>query len=110
MQSQNLLSDQLNFSGQDFHYRTCGCEKCGLNAGVNQQIDSTASGAYVTTAGLTSATFGNHTQNAVNVYGESLKYFIYNGRGSVSFDDFTSGTSLGHSTGDAILLDLFFKI
>ena len=97
----------MNFSGQDFHYRTCGCEKCGC--GVNQQIDSTASGAYVTTAGLTSATFGNHTQNAVNVYGESLKYFIYNGRGSVSFDDFTSGTSLGHSTGDANFVRSIFQ-
>ena len=101
MPSQNLLSDQFDFSGQQFHPRTCGCGTCGLNAGGSQQFGSTDSGQYVTTAGLTSATFGDHTQNAVNVYGESLKYFIYDQVGSIDFEDNTSGTSLGHTSSDA---------
>ena len=111
MQSRNFLSDSFDFTGQEFHYRTCGCAKCGSNPGGLQfdSNDSSASGDYVTTAGLTSATFGDHTRKAKAVYGESLKYYIYNQSGSVSFEDGSTGTSRTHSTADANFVRSVFQ-
>ena len=37
MNSPITLSDSFDFSAQDFHYRTCGCEVCRLRTGGNQQ-------------------------------------------------------------------------
>ena len=111
MKPQNLLSDELNFAQQEFHYRTCGCSQCRLNVASREQIDSTLLSRYVTTGGLISDIFGRHTQNSVDVNGESLKYFIYNSTGSVSFDDSTFGISLGHSGIDVdFIRSIFNKI
>ena len=63
----------------------------------------------MTTAGLISATFGDHTQDAVDAQGETLKYYIHDEAGSLTFDDATSGTSLGHSTADANFVRSIFS-
>ena len=103
MNSPITLSDSFDFSAQDFHYRTCGCEVCRLRTGGNQQNNGNQSGlsqggGYLTTDGLISDTFGDHTSNAMDAAaGETLWYYIYNQSGFIRFEDGTYGTSLGHS-------------
>ena len=53
----------------------------------------------MTTDGLISDTFGDHTSIAMDAAaGETLWYYIYNQSGFIRFEDDTYGTSLGHST------------
>ena len=102
MQPKKPLSDSFDQASQEFHYRTCGCEFCGLNIQSNQQIDNSEAGApYLTTAGLTSEIFSRHTRNAVDAKGEALQYYIHFGTGLVNLASSHSGNSLGHSTQEA---------
>ena len=104
MSLENLLSDSFDLSGQEFHCRTCGCEACRLNAGNDQanqnaQVGSAQGGGYLTTNGLISDAFSGHTANALNASGsETLEFYIHNGTGFITFDDYTYGYSLGHSS------------
>ncbi|WP_136987739.1 hypothetical protein [Synechococcus sp. UW69] len=104
MQGINSLSDSFVLEGQDFHYRTCGCSACKLNAGDNQIIKeqiSAASGNYLTIDGMTDDDFVSHTSGALEVaQGEVLEYYIFNEAGGVSFEDGTDGYSYGHSVSD----------
>lgn len=116
MQAQDILSDSLNFSGQDFHYRTCGCNSCRLLTSNNQinnnQDNWSQAGNYLTTDGLISDSLGSHTESILNASaGEILQYFIYNGAGYVDFEDYSYGYSLGHtSQEEAFIRNAFRKI
>ena len=115
MKSQNLLSDSFNFSEQEFHYRTCGCDSCRLNSGGSEQANnahssSTQGGGSLQTSGLISTTLSTHTTNALNASGgEILKYYIHNEIGYESFEDYSYGYSLGHTAEESELIRSIFN-
>ena len=115
MKSQNLLSDSFNFSDQEFHYRTCGCDSCRLNSGGSEQANNahsslTQGGGSLLTSGLISTTFSTHTTNALSASGgEILKYYIHNEIGLESFEDNSYGYSLGHTAEESKLIRSIFN-
>ena len=115
MKSQNLLSESFNFSDQEFHYRTCGCDSCRLNPegseqAINAHSSSTQGGGSLLTTGLISTTFSTHTTNALSASGgEILNYYIHNEIGHESFEDNSYGYSLGHTAEESKLIRSIFN-
>ena len=113
---ENILSERLIDTSESYHFRACGCSACKATPGnseleVNSQGTSTG-GGRLTTDFLTSQTFSDHTQAALNgASGEVLSFYIAQDLGRTWFDDYTYGQSLGHSAVEAdFARNIFTKI